>query len=86
MSGRAYILEVLIVDRGDKTIKVGHEFFGLTEKEVRTYYREHVESCEYFKAAVLEGRTIETLEEVDPDELPDADDETVETIEGEYGG
>ena len=70
----AYELEVLIIDEGDQTIKVGHSFFGLTEAEVRTYYREHMESCEYFKAAVKAGRVIEELEEIDDDELPDAED------------
>lgn len=74
----AYILEVLIVDKGDGSIKVGHQFYGLTEEEVRTYYREHQGSCEYFTAAVREGRAIETLEEVDDDELPDQDDDFAE--------
>jgi len=70
----AYILEVLIIDKGDETIKVGHTFYGMTEREVRTYFREHVASCEYFAAAVREGRVIEDLSEVDADELPDADE------------
>jgi hypothetical protein len=70
----AFILKVYVIDAGDKTIKVGHEFYGLTEAEVDTYYREHVGSCEYFKAAVAENRVIEELEEVDDDELPDAAD------------
>jgi hypothetical protein len=69
----AYILEVLIIDGGDETIKVGHQFYGLTEAEVRTYYREHLESCDYFRSAVKDGRVIEELEQVDEDELPDAD-------------
>lgn len=71
---RGFILEVLIRDGGDNTIKVGHEFFGTSEEEVRTYYREHVESCEYFKSAVQQGRAIESLEEVSEDELPDVID------------
>lgn len=70
----AYELEVLIIDAGDGTIKVSHSFFGETEEEVRTYYREHMQSCEYFKAAVSEGRAIEELEEIEDDELPDPDD------------
>jgi hypothetical protein len=71
----AYALEVLVIDAGDKTIKVGHTFYGLTEREVRTYYREHQASCEYFAAAVKEGRVIEELEEIDDEDLPDPDDD-----------
>ena len=70
----AFILTVYIVDAGDSTIKVGHEFFGMSKREVETYKREHLASCEYFKAAEREGRTREELEEVDADELPDADE------------
>lgn len=66
----AYALEVLIIDGGDETIKVVHTFYGLTESEVRTYYREHLGTCEYFRSAHAEGRVIEDLEEIDEDELP----------------
>lgn len=71
---RAFILTVYIVDAGDSTIKVGHEFYGYSQREVETYKREHLSSCEYFKSAETEGRTMEDLEEVDADELPDADE------------
>jgi len=70
----AYLLEVAIVDGGDRTIKVVHQFYGLTEAEVATYKREHLGSCEYFRAAEREGRTFEELEEIDDSELPDPDD------------
>ena len=70
----AYILEVFIVDAGDQTIKVGHQFYGVSEREVETYYREHLASCEYFKAAEKDGRVIAELIEVDDDELPQAED------------
>jgi len=70
----AFELEVLIIDKGDRTIKVGHTFYGYTEEEVRTYKREHEASCEYFRAAVQEHRVIEDLEEIDDDELPEEDD------------
>jgi hypothetical protein len=76
----AYALEVFIVDAGDDTIKVGHTFYGTTEEECRTYMREHQHSCEYFAAAIKEGRTIAELEEIDDEDLPDPgdfeDDET----------
>ena len=70
----AYALEVAIIDAGDGTIKVSHTFWGETEREVRTYFREHQQSCEYFASAVKEGRTIEDLEEIDDDDLPDPED------------
>ena len=70
----AYLLEVHIVDPGDGTIKVTHQFWGLTEAECETYKREHLGSCEYFRAAEKAGNTIENLEVVDEDELPDPED------------
>lgn len=70
----AYILRVYIVDPGDQTIKVGHEFYGVSEKECDTYYREHLASCEYFRSAEKEGRVLEELEKVDDDELPTPQD------------
>lgn len=69
----AFALEVLVIDEGDGTIKVGHTFYGVTEEEVQTYYREHQQSCEYFRAAVKDGRVIEELEEIDDDDLPESD-------------
>jgi hypothetical protein len=81
VAGRGYILAVYIVDAGDRSIKVGHEFYGLTVREVETYKREHLSSCEYFRAAEKEGRTLEELEEVDADELPDPDEFEEEELE-----
>lgn len=70
-----FILEVLIIDGGDNTIKVGHNFYGVTEAECQTYKREHLASCEYFRAAERDGRTIEELWELDDDEkLPEPED------------
>lgn len=70
----AYLLEVHIVDAGDDTIKVSHQFWGLTQEECETYKREHLESCEYFRAAEKAGNTIECLEQVNESELPDPAD------------
>jgi len=70
----ACVLEVHIVDPGDKTIKVTHLFWGLTEREARTYYREHLASCEYFREAEKAGNVIEDLCEVDEEEIPDPED------------
>jgi hypothetical protein len=68
-------LEIDIVDAGDNTIKVTHTFWGVTAEECETYKREHLASCDYFKSAELDGRTIEELEEIDDDELPEADED-----------
>jgi len=70
----AYELEVAIIDGGDRTIKVVHLFYGLTVREVETYKREHLASCEYFRSAEKEGRTVEELSEIDDDELPTEED------------
>jgi len=77
----AFVLHVLIIDAGDHTIKVGHEFFGLTEKECQTYFREHTGTCEYFAAAVKENRVIVEWEEVDEEDLPDPFDIDMEPDE-----
>jgi len=69
------LLEVHIVDPGDGTIKVTHQFWGYNEQEVRTYYREHLASCEYFRSAESQGRVIEELVELDSeDDMPDPED------------
>ena len=69
----AYALYIDIVDPGDQTIKVSHTFWGLTKNEVYTYKREHLGSCEYFRSAEQEGRTIEDLEEISADDLPEVE-------------
>jgi hypothetical protein len=78
-------ITVDVVDPGDETIKVSHIFWGKNEREARTYYTEHLASCDYFAAAAEEGRLIEELEEIDEDELPDVedvDDEDEDLAEG----
>jgi hypothetical protein len=70
----AYLLEVAIIDGGDGEIKVVHQFYGVSRKEVETYKREHLASCEYYRSAEQDGRTIEELEEIEADELPTPED------------
>jgi hypothetical protein len=79
----AFLLEVAIIDGGDKTIKVVHQFYGLTEKEVETYRREHLSNCGYFNSADHDDRTVETLEEIDDSELPTVEDYEEEEEEEE---
>jgi hypothetical protein len=77
----AYILNAYIIDPGDQTIKVGHQFYGRTQEEVETYFEEHVASCEYFAAAMREERVIEEMESVPASELPQAADFEEEEVE-----
>jgi len=77
----AYCLEVAIIDGGDRAIKVVHQFFGYSEREVETYKREHLASCEYFRSAERDGRTIEELEEIDASELPTEEDYEVDEVD-----
>lgn len=70
----AFVLEVHIVDPGDRTIKVTHQFWGLTQRECETYKREHLGSCEYFRSAEEKGNTLEELAQIDASEIPDPDE------------
>lgn len=70
----AVILNVYIIDPGDQTIKVGHQFYGQTNEEAETYFEEHIGSCEYFAAAVKEDRVIEEVERVPAGDLPQPSD------------
>jgi hypothetical protein len=77
----AWAFTVDVVDPVDGEIKVSHTFWGETKEECRTYYEEHRKSCEYFDAAVLDGRTLEDMEEISDEELPTADEEEDEDEE-----
>jgi hypothetical protein len=79
----AYRLDVDVVDPSDGTIKVTHTFWGMTEKEARDYFNEHIESCEYFRAAVEEGRVIEDGEQIPEEDLPEAEADEEEEEEEE---
>jgi hypothetical protein len=79
----AYLLEIAIIDGGDKTIKVVHQFFGLTVKEVETYKQEHLSNCGYFRSADHDDRTVETLEQISQSELPTVEDYEEEEEEEE---
>jgi len=78
----AYELEVSIIDAGDGTIKVMHTFYGLTEAEARTYYREHLSSCDYFRSAEKDGRLIEEGGEIDDEDLPEVEEVDDEETDG----
>lgn len=80
----AFLLNCAIIDGGDKTIKVVHQFFGLSVHEVDTYKQEHLGNCAYFRSAESEGRTVELLEEIPETSLPKAEDYEDEDEEYEY--
>jgi hypothetical protein len=83
----AWILWTWIEDAGDEEIKVGHSFYGLDKPECLTYYREHISSCEYFDAAVRDGRVYGEWEEVAEKDLPDPeefDDDEVLGADGNF--
>jgi len=75
----AYKLTVFIVNPDDEQIYVEHNFYGETKADAEHVKREHIASCEYFKAAESEGRTIEEGEEISAEDWPvveeGADDE-----------
>lgn len=79
----AWILTSYIIDPGDRTIKVSHNFYGLNKEEAQTYFNEHLSSCEYFKAAHDEGRTFEEWDQVPQSDLPVAEEEAGEDEEEE---
>lgn len=60
----------------DGRVIVAHTFFGKNEAEAEKWKKHHLESCEYFRAAEKEGRTLEVTEELD--ELPEPTAEGVE--------
>jgi hypothetical protein len=61
-------------------VLVAHTFFGKDEAEAKKWREHHLESCDYFRAAVSEGRTIEITEELD--ELPEPELEDLEDFLG----
>lgn len=66
----AYKLTVFIVNPDDEQIYVEHNFYGETKADAEHVKREHLESCEYFRAAQADGRTIEEGEDISSDEWP----------------
>lgn len=74
-SSMAYKLTVFIVNPDDEQIYVEHNFYGETKAEAEHVKREHLASCEYFKAAEQEGRTIEEGEEIEAEDWPSVDED-----------
>jgi hypothetical protein len=79
-----FALTVDLIDKTDGEIHVSHTFWGETEEECRQTMAKHAEACDIFGPALAEGRVMETLDELEDDEWPEAPhDVTVEAEEGE---
>jgi len=70
----AYKLTVFIVNPDDEQIYVEHNFYGETKADAEHVKREHIASCEYFRAAEAEGRTVEEGEEIEAEDWPSVDE------------
>jgi hypothetical protein len=70
----AYKLTVFIVNPDDEQIYVEHNFYGYTKAEAEHVKHEHLDSCDYYRAAEAEGRTIEEGEEIEADEWPEVEE------------
>lgn len=66
----------------DGEIKVAHVFYGRTSKDAHTWREHHLANCEYFQAAVNEGREIQKVENIPDSDLPVAVDEGADGEEG----
>jgi hypothetical protein len=69
-------LNSFIKEKDSDRILVRHSFYGRDEAEAEKFKRHHLASCEYFKAAEAEERTIDVM--LDIDELPEFDEEALE--------
>lgn len=69
----AYALHVYIINPDDEEIYVEHIFYGENKDAAEQVKKEHLGSCEYFRAAEAEGRTDEWGEEIREEDLPRAE-------------
>jgi hypothetical protein len=68
----AWALAVYFAGKSGRTVDLAHVFYGLTRAECRDYFREHCESCAYFKKVVDEKHYAEDWEALLASELPSA--------------
>jgi hypothetical protein len=69
-------LNSFIKEKDSDRILVRHCFYGRDEAEAEKFKRHHLASCEYFRAAEAEDRTIDIM--LDIDELPEFDEQELE--------
>lgn len=60
----AWELHSYIVNPDDEKVFMKHVFYGETKDACEQVKAEHLESCEYYRAAEEEGRTDDKWEEV----------------------
>lgn len=58
----------------DRKVRVRHTFYAETEEEADTLMLEHADGCAAFGPAVKANDVVEIVEDIDEDELPNADD------------
>lgn len=58
----------------DGEIRVRHTFYADTAEEADELMEKHAEGCRAFGPALEAGETIEVIEDIDEDQLPDADE------------
>jgi hypothetical protein len=82
----AWELHSYIVNPDDKRIYLKHVFYGHTKEECLEVKREHLASCEYYRAAEEEGRTDDEWEHIDAEDLPTVDGADDDVIDVGGGG
>jgi hypothetical protein len=80
----AWVIDCDIIDP-DGEVYVTHRFWGDDEGDARQSYEHHLKTCEYFAAAVREGRVEEESYEIPDDERPDYSEEEEEEEEKDDG-
>jgi hypothetical protein len=71
-------LNSFIKEKGSDRILVRHCFYGHDDAEAEKFKKHHLASCEYYRAAEAEGRTIDIPVEID--ELPVFDEAELEAF------
>jgi hypothetical protein len=69
-------LNSFIKEKTSDRILVRHSFYGRNAEEAEKFKQHHLGSCEYYRAAEKEGRTIDIPVEID--ELPEFDEVALE--------
>lgn len=69
-------LNSFIKEKTSDRILVRHSFYGRNAEEAEKFKQHHLASCEYYRAAEKEGRTIDVAVEID--DLPEFDEQALE--------
>ena len=69
-------LNSFIKEKTSDRILVRHSFYGRNAAEAEKFKQHHLASCEYYRAAEKEGRTLDVSVEID--DLPEFDEQALE--------